>query len=244
MGNSSTVSELKAVMSIKRFRQDLARNLVKLEEVESKIKHLNNKAIDYASQSGDAASVATWKTKFVKINDTIEAIKQILKDAKSKIEINDRSDNAGMWIEFDALMVQLEADLEDLPRIVVDVLPQTESDEWQKEMRDSEGVFLPMVVAYANACRVELLMLEKCSAQELKQINEFIQLKTPSDFSDEEADKYELDYKSAVAEFLHEFDEEKNLWDRFLDILAGGTHQLPSEHVMLERWLVGDKRDL
>ncbi len=149
-----------------------------------------------------------------------------------------------MWIEFDALMIQLEKDLEDLPRLVVDVLPKIESVAWQTEMRDSEGVFLPMVVAYANACRVELLMLEKYSPQELMKINEFIQLKTPSNFSDEEADQYEQDYKSAVADFLHEFDEEKKLWDRFLDILAGGTHQLPSEHVMMERWLVGEKRGL
>ena len=52
--------------------------------------------------------------------------------------------------------------------------------------------------------------------------------KTPSDFSDKEAIQYEQDYKSAVADFLNEFDKDKNLWDRFLDLLDGGTHQLPS----------------
>lgn len=126
----------------------------------------------------------------------------------------------------------------------VHVLPQSESVEWQREMRESEGVFLPMVVAYADACRIELLLLEKYSEEELTKINEFILRKTPSDFSDEEADQYELAYKSAVADFLHEFDHDKNLWGRFLDILAGGTHQLPSERVMLERWKVGEKRGL
>lgn len=35
-----------------------------------------------------------------------------------------------------------------------------------------------------------------------------------------------------------------NLWDTFLDILAGGVHQSPSEHVMMERWIEGEKRDL
>ena len=44
--------------------------------------------------------------------------------------------------------------------------------------------------------------------------------------------------------FKKEFKEEKNLWDRFLDILAGGTHQPPSERVMLERWIEGEKGDL
>ncbi len=67
MGNSSAVSELKAVMSIKRFRQDLDRNLGKLVEVESKIKYLNNKAIDYACDAikqlqlaGDLVNLASF----------------------------------------------------------------------------------------------------------------------------------------------------------------------------------------
>lgn len=46
-------------------------------------------------------------------------------------------------------------------------------------------------------------------------------LKTPSDFSDEESELYEQHNKSAKADFLHEFDHGMNLWDRFLDILAG-----------------------
>ncbi len=37
MGNTSTVSELKAVMLIKRFRHDLERNFDQMVEVESKI---------------------------------------------------------------------------------------------------------------------------------------------------------------------------------------------------------------
>jgi hypothetical protein len=46
MGKFSATSEPKAVTSIKQFRQDLDRNLVKLVDVESKITHLNNKALD------------------------------------------------------------------------------------------------------------------------------------------------------------------------------------------------------
>lgn len=238
------VSELKAVMAIRRFRQDLDRNFGQMTEVESKIKRLNSKASGVAINTANASSVANWKTKLLNINDHIESVKRILADGKRRIEYKDRNDSSGMWIEFDAVMVQLEKELENLPQMGIDVLPQSESVEWQREMRDSEGVFLPMVVAYADACRVELLLLEKYSEEELTKINEFICRNTPSDFSDEEAEKYEHDYKSAVADFLHEFDHGKNLWDRFLDILAGGTHQLPSERVMLERWIMREKRDL
>ncbi|XZE20353.1 hypothetical protein SH449x_000221 [Pirellulaceae bacterium SH449] len=246
MGNSSLshASELQAVMSIKRFRQDLDRNFDQMVEVESKIKRLNDSASGAALNTSNASAVASWKAKLLIINDSIESIKRLLAEGKRRIENKDRSDSSGMWIEFDAVMTKLEKELEDLPQMGVDVLPQSENVEWQREMRDSEGVFLPMVVAYADACRVELLLLEKYSEEELTRINEFISHKTPSDFSVEEAEEYELQYKSAVADFLHEFDHGKNLWDRFLDILAGGTHQMPSERVMLERWIVGEKGDL
>ena len=246
MGNTSPSqnSELKAVMAIRRFRQDLDRNFGLMIDVESKIKRLNLRASDDSFDKATENSVASWKSKLLNINDSIETIKRILADGKRRVESKDRNDTSGMWVEFDAVMTRLEKELEDLPQMGVDVLPLCEIADWKREMRDSEGRFLPMVVAYADACRVELLLLEKYSEEELSKISEFIDRKIPSNFSDEEADQYELEYKSAVADFLHEFDHDKNLWDRFLDILAGGTHQMPSEHAMLERWIVGEKRDL
>jgi hypothetical protein len=66
----------------------------------------------------------------------------------------------------------------------------------------------------------------------------------PLDFTYQEAVDYQTDYYKALINFKKEFKQEKNLWDKFLDILAGGTHQLPSERVMMERWLDGDKQEL
>lgn len=105
MGNSSTVSELKAVMSIKRFRQDLDRNLVKLVEAESKLKQLNNKAMDVTFQNSAASSISTWKAKLVKINETLESIKRILTDGKQKIDSKDRSEGV-TFEQFDLLINQ------------------------------------------------------------------------------------------------------------------------------------------
>ena len=42
----------------------------------------------------------------------------------------------------------------------------------------------------------------------------------------------------------YEFNKEKNLWDSFLDILADGAHQSPTENVMMSRWIEGEKGDL
>lgn len=95
-----------------------------------------------------------------------------------------------------------------------------------------------------ETCRVLLQMIEKYSPDELNRISKIIVDQVPADFSYEEAVVYQQDYHKALANFKKEFKEEKNLWDRFLDTLAGSTHQSPSERVMFERWIAGGKGDL
>ena len=89
-----------------------------------------------------------------------------------------------------------------------------------------------------------LWRIEKYSPKELHKITEVIFNQIPEDFTFEESEKYEEEYLKALSNFRKEFSNEKNLWDKFLDVLAGGTHQTPSESVMMQRWLEGEKRDL
>jgi len=66
----------------------------------------------------------------------------------------------------------------------------------------------------------------------------------PDDYSVEDINNYEKDYLIALSQVKKEFSENKNVWDTFLDILAGGTHQSPAEKVMLMRWIEGEKGNL
>ncbi len=103
---------------------------------------------------------------------------------------------------------------------------------------------LSSIVSYARSCRVELQMIERYTTEEMNVITQIVLSKIPKDFDVEEVGENEKDYLNALKDFKKEFSEEKNLWDTFLDILAGGVHQSPSEHVMMERWIEGEKRDL
>lgn len=100
------------------------------------------------------------------------------------------------------------------------------------------------MVAHIESCRVLLQMIERYTPDELNSITKIIVDQIPVDFTYDDAVEYQKDYYKALVNFKKEFKEEKNLWDKFLDILAGGTHQLPSEKVMMERWLDGEKEDL
>jgi hypothetical protein len=125
-----------------------------------------------------------------------------------------------------------------------EILPESEHINWEKDICTLERAILPMFVSYSEACRVEFKMIENYTPKELSQVTQIILNHIPEDFTFEEAEKYEKDYLSALEDFKQEFNKEKNLWDSFLDILAGGTHQSPSERVMMQRWLEGERRNL
>jgi len=85
---------------------------------------------------------------------------------------------------------------------------------------------------------------KKYTPQEIDEIANNILAKLPADYSREEIKEYEKDYLIALDDVKKEFSEKKNLWDDFLDILAGDTHQSASERVMLSRWIDGEKGKL
>ncbi len=89
-----------------------------------------------------------------------------------------------------------------------------------------------------------LQIIEQYTPDELNAITQIIADHIPLDFTYNEALEYQKDYYKALENFKKEFKEEKNLWDKFLDILAGGKHQSPSERVIMERWLDGEKDNL
>jgi hypothetical protein len=107
-----------------------------------------------------------------------------------------------------------------------------------------EAPLVQSLVTHVASCRVLLQMIERYTPDELNAITKIIADQVPLDFTYEEAVEYQNDYYKALVNFKKEFKEEKNLWDKFLDILAGGTHQPPSERVMMERWLDGEKGEL
>ncbi len=85
---------------------------------------------------------------------------------------------------------------------------------------------------------------KKYTSQEIDEIAKNILAKLPADYSLEEINEYKKDYLIALADVKKEFAQKQNLWDDFLDVLAGGTHQSASERVMLSRWIDGEKGNL
>ncbi len=95
-----------------------------------------------------------------------------------------------------------------------------------------------------NNLRSTLENSKEYTQLEIDEIANNILAQLPADYSVEDIKEYKKDYLIALNQVKKEFSQKKNLWDTFLDVLAGGTHQSPAERVMLKRWIDGEKGKL
>jgi hypothetical protein len=102
------------------------------------------------------------------------------------------------------------------------------------------------VQGIAQSANIQLQMLKKFSAEEVDELTKTIFKFIPASFNMNSA----IDYKNEYIQALHQMEEEANkkdnLWDRFLNFLAGNIpfKQSPQERVMMMRWIEGERGEL
>lgn len=118
-------------------------------------------------------------------------------------------------------------------------------DEW-KDIWEVVMSNIYIVQGVGEAAFMKVRMLENFNQQESDLLTSEIVKHIPESFSLLEAAKYKDDYLKAVKEIEEEANKNDHLWDRFLNILAGGIpfKQTPAERVMMSRWLEGEKGEL
>jgi hypothetical protein len=237
-------SGLKALLSIRNFGVSLEKNRTQLVKIEKEINDLNNDTSVIIESNCTIEKYEKWKTALKEMDSPAFNVNKILKTAIEKIAIKDSSGSVELWKDFDLHLGELKNAYKHLEELGIEILPEKEHEYWKRDIGKFNETILPLIDSIEETCRVQLRIIEKYSPLELTQITDTVLLGIPNDFTPEEADKYEKDYLVALKDFKQEFHKEKNLWDSFLDILADGSHQSPSENVMMGRWVDGEKGDL
>ncbi len=235
---------LRALLSIKNFGTTLQKDYERLLLIEKELGDLNETGLLIINAHATPEAGESWKLTTAAITKTVTGIKDILNTVKENIEKKETTGFAALWQQLSLLVKQLKESAKNSISTGYKLLPETQFVKWQDEFEDVEKPLVQSLVDHIDSCRVLLQMIERYSPDELNQITKIIVDQVPPDFTYEEAIVYQKEYYEALVNFKKEFKEEKNLWDRFLDILAGGTHQSPSERVMFERWIEGEKGDL
>lgn len=235
---------LRALLAIKNFSTTLENDYAELLQIESDLDMLNKKAFLMIESTKSPEIIASWNANLNKVITAITSINETLMTAKEMIEQKTKEGYPELWKQLAVHLLSLKDNSKSAADIGLELMPDTFHLEWEKEYTIIQIPMVQYLVTHVDSCRVLLQMIERYTTDELNTINQIIVDKIPLDFTYQEAIEYQNDYYKALVNFKKEFKEEKNLWDTFLDILAGGTHQSPSERVMMERWLDGEKGDL
>jgi hypothetical protein len=242
--NSNRNPGLRALLSIKNLGTTLQKDYAHLLQIEKEIEEVNKTGLLIIEANIEPEALESWKPAAAATITAVTAIKDILNKAKENIEKKASTDFAELWQQLGLQITELKEASKNLISTGYKLLPETQFIKWEKEFEHAEKALIQTMVDHVDSCRILLQMIEKYSPDELNKITKIIVDQIPPDFTYEEAIVYQKDYYKALVNFKKEFKEEKNLWDKFLDILAGGTHQSPSERIMLERWIEGEKGDL
>lgn len=243
-GTRSHNPGLRALLAIKNFKVTLEKDYAGLLQIESELDELNKKGLSIIEAAASPEATAQLVACVQEQNSAVTGINEIIMAAKQKTEQNVKDGFPELWKQLGEHLAALEDAAENIKNTGLNLLPEAVHPQWIKEFALPETPLVQLLVSHVDSCRVLLQMIERYSPEELNTITQIIADKVPLNFTYEEALEYQTDYYKALVNFKKEFKEEKNLWDKFLDILAGGTHQPPSERVMMERWLDGEKGDL
>lgn len=237
-------SGLRALLSIRNMNASLEKNRTTLVQIEKEINDLNNDTSVIIQSNSTIESYEKWKIALKETDSPAYNVNKILKTAIEKIAIKDGSTSTDLWKQFDKYRDELKKAYKNLEDLGIGMLPAELHVHLKHELGKFKEMILPLIEVIEETCRLQLCIIERYSTNELKQITDTLLQGIPNDFTLEEAEKYEHDYLVALKDFKQEFHKEKNLWDSFLDILADGSHQSPSENVMMSRWIEGEKWDL
>ncbi len=243
-GTKSHNPGLRALLAIKNFTATLDKDYASLLKIETDFKELFTKALLLMEANAKPEALTKWKQHLQAVNNEATGINDALVAAKEKIRLKETDGFAALWMQLAEHLDSLKDHAKNAASVGMNLLPADLHQQWENEFVLPETALVESIVNHVASCRVLLQMIERYTPDELSAINKIIVDKIPLDFTYEEAEGYQKDYYKALVNFKKEFKAEKNLWDKFLDILAGGTHQPPSERIMMERWLDGEKGDL
>lgn len=237
-------SELRALLSIRNFDKALEKHYEQMRQIEKSLDKIKKDALSLIETHCSKEAQENWENGFLEVCGSVSSVNRTLKALREKIVRKERTDSSELWKQYDLHEHKLKESYRASEKLGFEILPESEHEHWQKDICNFEETILSLVISHSEACKLELEIIEKYTPKELNELTQLIVDHIPEDFTFEEADKYELEYLNAVEEMRKEFGKKENLWDKIMDILAGGTHQPPSERVMMKRWINGEKENL
>lgn len=236
---------LETLIKLRHLSEGLNSNWEALSTSKIKVSHLLDEANNIIKMFGSEVG----KRKFQEDVDSIKLLRDKIESQlaffKKTIEGQSSSDSSEIYKDFLSNTESICSLFAKIGKYPDDHFSGMNSADWfgvwaviQSNIYAVQGI--------GHSAFVQLQMFEKFNKQEIDDLTKEIIKYIPKSYHIEDAIQYKKEYMTALAQMEEEANKKDNLWDRFLNFLAGNIpfKQTPQERVMMMRWVNGEKGEL
>ena len=236
---------LETLIKLRHLSEGLNSNCEALNTAKVKVAHLLDEANNIVKMFGSDLGKSKFQEDVNLIASLRDKIESQLAYFKNKIESQSNSDSSEIYKDFLSNTESISSIFTKIGKYPDDYFSGMNSADWfgvwaviQSNIYTVQGI--------GHSAFVQLQMFENFSKQEIDDLTKEIIKYIPKSYHIEDAIQYKQEYITALAQMEEEANKKDNLWDRFLNLLAGNIpfKQTPQERVMMMRWVNGEKGEL
>lgn len=234
---------LHAVVSIRHLVDGLNNNWQHMQSAGQSLERITGTTSDVIKSNASEESWLNWKGQLDKYQTDVQALRSIMDSIRQQIQQRKAAGLKQTWETYHSHSDQMPGHFNALETLGRDLIPDRSRADWKSIWAVARKLH-GQIEHEAEGASLQLAMIESFDPKEVDELTDMVLKHLPTDYSIEEADQYEAEFVRAYEALKQEASQKKNLWDRFLDLLAGGIHQSPAERVMMQRWINGEKGGL
>ncbi len=233
---------IEAVVSIRHLVISVSSNWTSMKTLGETLTLTMKEASDLIDINATKQNKEEWVTELTTYGQHLKQLKDIMSKAVAKIK-NKQSDGLlHIWNTYPEHARNIELSYNRLIAIGYHILPEHDKKHWETLWTTILHTH-KRIKQEAEACSIQLKLIETYAPKEIESLTKIILKHIPIKYTVKEAQQYNKEYILAYEELKKEASKKKNIWDKFLDILAGGIQQTPAQRVMMQRWVDGEKGD-
>ncbi|WBV60113.1 hypothetical protein PFY12_13855 [Chryseobacterium camelliae] len=236
-------SQFVALFYIRNTIITLERDATETLRILKELQNLNNKSRLVFSNHCSLSKHNLWDNALSNVSNNIKYIQLQFQYLLENINNKNKINSSIFWQQNKTYIENLEETQKKLIQVAIQILPEEVLISWKATICNFYDEIFSLLIPLTGVCRLESDFVEKYSPKIFSKITFDIMRDMPTNYTLKEAREYEHQYLIALTKYTHESNKKINFWDNLLNILSGGIYRLPSESMMVKRWINRKMKD-
>lgn len=241
-------NQFAAIIKLRHLRNAIQTNWEMLGKTKESVINLLDEAREILLEMGTDSGKAAFEKDYHLLQEIVSRVQQQFDIFKQFIE-SGKTPEQGMeqaWNVFNDAIDSVQSVFTNIAKYPEKYFVDADAAANWKDIWNVIHSNIHIVQGIGEAAYIKVKMMQNFQKEESEILLNTIAKHIPPSFNLLDANQYRAEYLQAVKEMEEEASKKDNLWDRFLNFLAGNIpfKQTPEERVMMRRWLEGERGEL